>query len=369
MKLLLGTAKGLIVFHKIKQEWLVKETHFTGFPVSMVYVDFRTNTWWAGLPHRHWGQKLYRSHNEGSTWHQITTPRYPSHLPLKNGKSASLRLIWCMAQAGDDKPHELWLGTEPGGLFHSKDNGDTWQLVESLWRHRIDSNLWFGAGKDEPFMHSIVVDPRNSAHVYVAISCAGVYETFDGGQTWQPRNTGLKATYLPNPDAEVGHDPHLLLATLETQLKAPSVFEFHKLVLWQQNHCGIFKSEDEAKTWQDVTDKNGIANYGFALAIDPKNTQRAWVIPAESDEMRIPHNLALCVCRTDDGGASWQQLRKGLPQNHCFDIVFRHAFAYFEGQLAFGTTTGNLYFSDDLGNSWHCLSTHLPRIDSVLFVK
>jgi photosystem II stability/assembly factor-like uncharacterized protein len=236
MKLLLGTAKGLIVFEEIAQKWLIKNVFFKGFPVSMVYVDERTNTWWAGLPHRHWGQKLYRSLDEGTTWAQVSTPRYPANLPLKNGKPASLRLIWCMTQAGTDKPNELWLGTEPGGLFHTKDNGDTWQLVESLWQHRVDSDLWFGAGKDEPFMHSIVVDSRNSAHVYVAISCAGVYETFDSGQTWQPRNVGLKATYLPNPDAAVGHDPHLLLASLVTPfskdsvLRTPSVFEQEKLI-------------------------------------------------------------------------------------------------------------------------------------------
>ena len=358
MKLLVATAKGLIVFEQKNNDWQVSTVHFMGLPVSMIYVDERTQTWWAGLPHRHWGQKLHRSTDGGKTWQQVATPRYPSNIPLKNGKSASLKLIWCMASAGSDKLNELWLGTEPGGLFHSKNNGDSWDLVESLWQHRVASDLWFGAGKDEPFIHSIVINPLNSNHLYIAVSCAGVYESMDYGATWQPRNVGLKATYLPNPDAEIGHDPHLLLACAED----PSV-------LWQQNHCGIFRSENGGKNWNDVSDKNGLANYGFALAIDLKNPNRAWVIPALSDEMRIPKDLALCVCRSEDAGHTWEALREGLPQHHCFDIVFRHAFAIDNQTLAFGTTTGNLFISENEGNTWRCLSNNLPRIDAVIFVK
>jgi photosystem II stability/assembly factor-like uncharacterized protein len=300
LKLLLGTAKGLIVFEKIRDDWRISAVHFTGFPVSMVFVDARSQTWWAGVPHRHWGQKLHRSTDAGKTWQAVSTPRYPTDIQLKNGKPASLKLIWCMAEAGADKPHELWLGTEPGGLFHSENNGDSWTLVESLWQHRVASDLWFGAGKDAPFIHSIVVNPLNSNHLYVAVSCAGVYESVDGGATWQPRNVGLKATYLPNPNAEIGHDPHLLLACErdpsvyltknEHEIPNPSDTE---LTLWQQNHCGIFRSTNGGKNWTDVTDKNGIANYGFALAIDHENPNRAWVIPALSDEMRVPHDLAL----------------------------------------------------------------------------
>lgn len=358
MKLLLGTAKGLMVYEKQGSDWEVTDVHFLGFPVSMVYVDERTQTWWAGLPHRHWGQKLHRSKDFGKTWEQVATPKYPSSAFLKNGKSASLKLIWCMAQGGNDRPNELWLGTEPGGLFHSKDGGDSFQLVESLWNHPSRHDLWFGAGKDEPFIHSIVVDPRDSQHVYIAVSCAGVFETLDGGITWQPRNKGLKAAYLPNPDAEVGHDPHLLLSCASN----PSV-------LWQQNHCGIFRSIDGGLNWDDISDKKGIAHYGFALAIDSDNPLRAWVIPAMSDEMRVAHDLALCVCRTDDGGRTWQYLRNGLPQKHCFDIVFRHSLHNTGSTLAFGTTTGNLYLSEDAGDSWYCLSHNLPRIDSVLFTE
>ena len=88
MRLLLGTAKGLIVYEKKGRSWEVTAVHFLGFPVSMVYIDERTNTWWAGLPHRHWGQKLHRSFDNGTTWEQVASPRYPTDALLKNGKMA-----------------------------------------------------------------------------------------------------------------------------------------------------------------------------------------------------------------------------------------------------------------------------------------
>lgn len=357
-KLLVGTTKGLVVFERSDYSWKITKVHFTGLPVSMVYVDSRTNTWWAGLAHRHWGQKLHYSTDEGQQWQSVATPKYPALAEVKPGKRATLKKIWTMSQAGPDKPGQLWLGTEPGGLFVSTDNGQHFELVESLWNHpsRIDENQWFGAGRDFPFIHSIAIDPRNSDHVYIAVSCAGVFETRDGGTSWAPRNKGLVAAYLPNPHVEVGHDPHLLL-----------ICQSEPEVIWQQNHCGIFRSTNAGASWDNVTDPRGVADYGFALAIDHEDPDRAWVIPAVSDEVRVAHGLALCVCRTEDGGNTWEPLREGLPQEHCFDIVFRHSLAVNKNTLVFGTTTGNLYISEDFGEHWHCLSSNLARVDYVTF--
>ncbi len=357
-KILVGTSKGMIVFSRGKQSWSISAVHFKGMPVTCVYVDERTNTWWAGLAHRHWGQKLAYSTDEGKNWQQVAPPIYPQEAKLSSGKSAVLKKIWTIQQAGKDRPGALWIGTEPGGLFYTENNGKDFHLVENLWNHpsRKDSNQWFGAGRDHPFLHSIVVDPRDSQHVYIAVSCAGVFETKDGGQTWQPFNKGLIAAYLPNPNVEIGHDPHLVLAC-----------ESEPDVLWQQNHCGIFRSTNGGEAWENVSDKNGIAHYGFALAIDRQNANRAWVIPAISDEERIAHNLALCVCRTEDGGRSWETLRNGLPQDYCFDIVFRHSLSINNEKLVFGTTTGNVYLSEDYGENWNCLSHHLARVESIVF--
>lgn len=357
-KLLVGTGKGLIEWEKIDRRWQITGVHFQGFPVSVIYVDEHTGVWWAAISHRHWGQKLHYSADQGNSWEGVEVPRFPEDAEFRPGKRASLRKIWCIQSAGADQPGALWVGTEPGGLFYRSGHEEPFELVRGLWDMpgRQDPTRWFGAGRDFPFIHSIVVNPEDSRHVYVAVSCAGVFETLDGGQHWRSRNKGLIAAYLPNPEAELGHDPHLLLACRSKPK-----------VLWQQNHCGIFRSTDGAATWENVTDPAGLADYGFCLAVDHSNPERAWVIPAVSDEERVAAGLALTVCRTDDGGKSWQPLRKGLPPSYCFDIVFRHSLTIDSRQLAFGTTTGNLFYSDDFGESWSCLSHFLARVESISF--
>ena len=358
MLLLIGTTKGLIVFKKENTNWTHQKIHFLGMAVSIISVDTINHTWWVSISHHHWGQKLHYSNDQGTTWQSVRTPKYPSNTYLQSHKQATLKKIWCIQQGGTAYPNRLWIGTEPGGLFLSEDAGQHFELVQNLWNHpsRMNKNQWFGTGRSAPYIHSIVVDPRDNDHLYIAVSCAGIFETFDSGQSWQPKNKGLIAAYLPNPSVEIGHDPHLLLAC-----------QSNPNVLWQQNHCGIFKTTNGGTLWENVTDTAGLANYGFALAIDEEDTQKAWVIPATSDELRIAPNLALTVCHTKDGGRSWQALRQGLPQQHCFDIVFRHAFAKQQQVLAFGTTTGNVYLSENEGQQWICLSSTLARVNCVVF--
>jgi photosystem II stability/assembly factor-like uncharacterized protein len=357
--LLAGTTKGLIILHAVNNQWKIAAVQFEGLSVSMVYVDERNSTWWVALSHRHWGEKLHYSRDRGMNWEAASNPSYQDYFYRPN-QPASLRRIWAMHHAGADKPDTLWLGTEPGGLFLTTDNGQSWKLCEGLWNHpsRLDDKQWFGAGKDFPFIHSIVVDPRDSNHVYIGVSCAGIFETRDGGQTWRAKNKGLIAAYLPNPNAELGHDPHkvLLCATRPD-------------VIWQQNHCGIFRTVDAGENWRLVSGENGFPNYGFALAIDEQNPETAWVIPAQSDEKRIPVSLKLTVCKTTDGGQHWAEESDGLPDTFSFDLVLRHAFVNQGSLLAFGSNNGNLYVSDVNEKKWRRAAQNLASVNCLIAVK
>ena len=260
-----------------------------------------------------------------------------------------------MAEAGNDRPDELWLGTDPGALFYSKNNGSSFDLVVSLWNHpsRQKEGQWFGAGSDYPFIHSIEVDPENSDHIYIAISCAGIFETEDGGNSWIPRNKGLKAAYLPNPDVEVGHDPHLLLMSP----KDPKI-------LWQQNHCGIYYSMDGGSQWIDCSGLNGIPYYGFGIVIDEDDPSKAWVIPVDSDEQRIAPDLKIEVYHTADFGKTWHPDSHGLPTDLSFDIVLRQAFKKKNKLFVFGTTNGNIFYRNSISSKWKLLNSHLTKVNS-----
>lgn len=359
MQLLIATSKGLCTAKVGNETCQLTSVHFQGMPVSMIYVDERTHTWWAGLSHRHWGEKLHFSNDEGKTWNEAGLPSYTNQF-YRPGKPAVLKKIWTMQHAGNDKPGCLWLGTEPGGLFYSADQGKSFQLVDSLWNHpsRQDDAQWFGAGKDFPFIHSIIVDPRDSNHIYIGVSCAGVFETCDDGKTWAAKNNGLIAGYLPHPKPEIGHDPHRML--LCTALPD---------VIWQQNHCGIFRTEDGGANWTEVSGQRGFPKYGFALAIDDENPKQAWVVPAQSDERRIPVDLKLDVCHTIDAGANWSSSSDGLPESFAFDLVLRHALVRAGGTLAFGTNNGNLFLLFPKQQRWQLVKSSLASINALVWAN
>lgn len=352
---LIGTNKGLVVYSFSEFKPLIHSFHFLGFAVTMVYVDERIDRWWVGLSHKHWGQKLHYSDDRGETWHEKSLPSFDG-IKLPNGSPANLRQLWCMTHAGYDRPGAIWLGTDPGGLFRSADNGSSFKLVKGLWDHpsHQKEKQWSGAGSDCPFIHSIVVDPDDSDHLYIAVSCAGIFESNDGGISWNPKNNGLRAAYLPNPKVEVGHDPHLLLMSKK-----------NSKILWQQNHCGIFNSLNGGEDWKDVTAKDTLPDYGFCLAIDDNDPAKAWVIPVDSDNQRIAPGLALQVYRTIDFGQTWQIDSEGLPTGNAFDIVLRHSFSIQNNLFLFGTTNGNLYYRHGPSEKWSVLSNNLTKVNTI----
>ncbi|NVJ46654.1 MAG: glycosyl hydrolase, partial [Cytophagia bacterium] len=207
--LLVGTRKGLVVYKKDSSgQWKHYSTEFLGFPVTIAAIDENTGYWWAMLDHGHWGCKIHRS-KDGKEWEELEAPKYPEGEELKDGSPAATKYLWAFSTGGKDQPGTIYVGTEPGGLFKSTNNGDTFELVRGLWDHPTRKE-WFGGGRDNAGIHSILVDPADSNHIYVAVSCAGTFETFDGGENWKSVNKGLYADFLPDPTADIGQDPHLV---------------------------------------------------------------------------------------------------------------------------------------------------------------
>lgn len=387
--IILGTRKGTLIVDRKKGKWTPRPIAHAGLSISYAARDPRDGTIWAAMDHAHWGPKLSRSRDEGRTWENLTQIAYPKGarfveqvLPSPDGttpegptryKDATLLKVWVLAFGGKDQPGVIHAGTLPGGLFTSRDGGDSWELNRPLWNHEsrggdlfageaTSKNLWFGTpaaiayGEFTPGIHSVVVDPRDANHIFVAVSCAGVIETRDGGKSWQGRNRGMTNDYLPNPEAEWGHDPHFITACPADPDR-----------LWQQNHAGVFTSENGAQTWKKVSKPDVAVHFGFPIAADDRDPRTAWVVPARGDDQRMSVDAGLFVARTDDGGETWTPLRKGLPQEHSYDVVYRHALDARGDRVCFGSTTGNVYLSEDRGESWMCLGNNLPPVHSVRF--
>ena len=363
-RLLVSTRKGLFALSRQHGDWRIERTAFLGDNVTLAHVDARDGTWYAALNLGHFGVKLRRSTDRGQNWDEVAVPTYTAEdfVATGDGKPpapATLRLLWSLQSGGNDEPGRLWAGTIPGGLFRSDDRGDSWQLVKSLW-DRPERMNWFGGGYDFPGIHSICVDPRDSRTVRVGISCGGIWRSTDSGASWTVTTKGMFAAYMPPERREdpAIQDPHRMVQCRD----APDR-------LWVQHHNGVFRSDDGGLSWHDIANVPPSV-FGFAVAVHPRDPQTAWFVPAVKDERRYPVDGKLVVARTRDGGTTFDSLCSGLPQQDAYDLVYRHGFAIDDDgtRLAFGSTTGGLWISDDQGDRWQTISTHLPPIYAVAFV-
>jgi hypothetical protein len=340
--------------------WAIAREAFLGDRVSLAMA--KPGAWYAALDHGHFGVKLHRSTDRGATWPEIPAPAYPpkpDDVTYTDGAGRTIpwnvMQIWSLAPGSGDA---LWCGTIPGGVFYSFDDGETWTLNRALWEHP-GRGEWFGGGADYPGVHSICVDPRDSRRVVVGVSCGGAWQTRDGGASWQVCSRGMFAAYVPPERREdpAIQDPHYIV-----QCRArPEVF-------WAQHHNGVFRSTDDCESWHEIATVEP-STFGFAVAVHPRDPDTAWFVPAVSDELRVPVAGQLVVARTRDGGAGFEALRAGLPQQRAYHLIYRHALAVDDtgDVLAFGSTTGSLWVTADQGDTWTAVSHHLPPIHAVTF--
>ena len=353
-----GTRKGLIPLRRKGSDWQIGRPHFPGEPVTQVVLQ-PDGASYAALRLGHFGVKLWKSADAGANWKEVAAPAFPpkpTEGPWKDDPTPwTVDQVWGLEAAADGR---LWAGCLPAGLFTSDDGGASWQLVESLW-DRPERREWFGGGYDHPGIHSILIDPRDPAHVTVAISCGGVWQTRDRGASWTNTSKGMVAGFMPPERREDPNiqDPHRI-----------DLCRAQPEVLWCQHHGGIFRSVDGGLRWAPIASPQP-SGFGFAVAAHPHGPRRAWFVPAHSDAQRMAPEGCMVVTQTRDGGASFAAHGSGLPQRDAYHLVYRHALAVGDDgeTLAMGSTTGGLWVSTSGGERWECLSRDLPPIAVLRF--
>src|SRR5919198_3994261 len=347
VRVLVGTRKGLFVLvaGDERRDWTIDGPHLVGWEVFHAVQDPRDGALYAATNSFVYGATVHRSTDLGATW----TRAEEMGLPEESG--LTLEKTWHVEAGRADEPGRLWLGGAPGVLFRSDDAGATWQAVGSVLEHETREQWNPGAGG--MCCHSIQLDPVTPERMYIGISAAGVFRTEDGGETWTAANQGTAADFMPDPYPAVGQCVHKLLLHPRQPER-----------LWQQNHCGVYRSDDRGEAWERL-DGNGLpTSFGFPLALHPDNPDVAYVIPEQSQEHHFSAEGRLGVYRTADGGASWELASNGLP-DRAWVAVLREGFAFDDDALYFGTQNGSIWMSAQGAGEWVEAARDLPPILSV----
>jgi photosystem II stability/assembly factor-like uncharacterized protein len=362
VRVLVGTRKGAFVLTSDagRQRWDVSGPHFAGWEIyHLAGSPANPDRLYASQSGGWFGQLIQRSDDGGATWEPVGNEfAYAGDPGTHQWYDGTLRpweftRVWHLEPSPTD-PDTVYAGVQDAALFRSTDGGQKWEELPGLREHGSGPNWQPGAGG--LCLHTIVLDPRDPARMYVAISAAGVFRTDDAGQTWRPVNRGLKSEGIPDSDAEVGHCVHRI-----------AMHPSRPDVLFMQKHWDVMRSDDAGESWYEISG-NLPTDFGFPIAVHAHEPDTVYVVPIKSDYEHFVPDAKLRVYRSRTGGNEWEALTSGLPQRDCYVNVLRDAMAVDSLDpcgVYFGTTGGQVYASADAGDNWAPIVRDLPAVLSV----
>lgn len=362
IRVLVGTRKGAFVLEADgkRQDWDVRGPFFAGFelyhlkasPVDPGRIYASQSSGW-------FGQLIQRSDDGGKTWepvdNQFAYATVPGTHQWYDGTPHpwEFKRVWHLEPSLTD-PDIVYAGVEDAALFKTTDGGKSWHELKGLREHGSGAQWAPGAGGMG--LHTILLDPRSSDRMTIAISAAGAFRTDDAGESWKAINKGLRSQYIPDPEAEVGHCVHRI-----------ALHRSRPERLYMQKHWDVMRSDNGGDQWEEVSG-NLPTDFGFVIDVHAHQPETIYVVPIKSDSEHFPLDGALRVYRSRTGGHEWEPLTRGLPQENCFVNILRDAMAVDsldDCGIYFGTTGGQVYVSPDGGENWQTIVRDLPAVLSV----
>ncbi len=347
---MVGTRKGLWIGRsdEDREDWEFSGPHFDMEEVYSCLIDTRGEEprLLAGASSSWLGPQVRRSDDLGRSWQE--TPNGAIRFP--EGAGASVERVWQLTAGAE--PDVVYAGTEPAAVWRSEDGGASFELERALWDHPHRPE--WAAGFGGQAFHTVLPHPTDPRSVTAALSTGGVYQTNDGGASWEPRNQGLRAEFLPEGQQypEFGQCVHKVA-------RHPARPER----LFLQNHGGVYRSDDHGASWTSIAD--GLpAEFGFPIVVHPHEPDTVFVFPINGGDQRYPPGAKARVWCSRDAGQTWEELGDGLPDTF-FVAVMRDALCTDEHTAAglyLGARNGSVWGSFDDGATWRALVTDLPDV-------
>ncbi len=368
--ILVATRKGAWLFHgdARRKVWQADGPHFLGHSISHVQLDPRDGrTLLAAAKTGHLGPTIFRSTNLGRTWKEAKQP--PAFAkPTNNLPARSVDHTFWLTPGHASERDSWYAGTSPQGLFRSDDGGVSWAPLPAV-NDDPQFREWMGSAQDGtpdgPKLHSVLIDPRDPAHLYFGMSGGGVHESLDAGRSFTTLIKGMEVFDGVSAATVAFHDPHCLRLCPSNPDR-----------LYQQNHCGIYRidrnSGATADTWQRIGRKmpKRVGDIGFPMVVHPRDADTAWVFPMDGTTVwpRTSPDGRPAAYVTRNAGKTWQRLDQGLPEAQAWWTLKRQAMtvdAQAVPALYLGTTSGELWIGREEGARWTNIARHLPEIYAV----
>jgi photosystem II stability/assembly factor-like uncharacterized protein len=362
VRVLVGTRKGafIITSDGTRSRWDVSGPHFGGWEMYHIKGSpADPNRIYASQSSGWFGQTMQRSDDGGKTWlpvgNKFVYDGVPGTHQWYDGTPHpwEFKRVWHLEPSLTD-PDLVYAGVEDAAIFKSTDGGANWAEMPGLRGHGSGPKWQPGAGG--LCLHTILLDPTDSKRMFIAISAAGAFRTDDGGETWKAINQGLRSQYIPDPNAEVGHCVHRI-----------AMHHSRPNTLFMQKHWDVMRTDNAGDQWTEVSG-NLPTDFGFVIDVHAHEPETIYVVPIKSDSEHYPMDGALRVYRSRTGGNEWEPLTNGLPQENCYVNVLRDSMSVDQLDpcgVYFGTTGGQVYASNNGGDSWSAIVQNLPPVLSV----
>ena len=288
------------------------------------------------------GDGVWRSEDFGDTW---SKPCYGKPGPGK---------VRC-ATVDPHNANRVYAGTEPIGIFVSDDAGASWRTLDSLQSVPGMAQITYPVATVEPHVRDIVFDPNRPGTLYVALQVGYMLKSTDDGATWQLLDQGL--------DADV-HSIAIDPRNTDCLFVATGGHDYRKGTAPGRS---LYKSVDAGASWSP-TALEFQQEYSVPLAIHPNQPDILYSALANGTPgqwKRQPRGAEAIVIRTHDSGKTWEALDGGLSKTKG---IFAEAITLDPSDpshIYVGLRNGEIYASEDSGESWQNLNVELPNISDI----
>ncbi len=311
-EVLVGTREGVLTIARENSdaEWQVTHRAIPDKHISAMITEPESGLMFAGAFHG----SVQMSADRGKSWE-----------PRGNGMTQDN--VYSLAARHVDGQVRLFAGTEPAQSLRSVPSVPKWN---------------FPAPPHIGHVKHINFDPENPTTIYASIEVGGLLRSTDAGEHWEE----FPSLY---------EDVHRLMIH-------PSNPKF----LYGVTGRGLYVSPDAGNGWEQWTRREDeIGGYPDGFVFRPSDPKLILMTAAHDapGTWRTTHFAGARISRSKDGGRSWEILRNGLPDRLQASI---EAFCLEEAgdstSIFAATTAGDIFCSNDLGDSWQKIISDLPPI-------